>query len=136
MCIAALHGNSGNSQQNATETCRKPNAYHKTSQQRTGWVACMETIGWWSHSSESAKNRFRMTSQPPSLQNGLFSPCRAVGLICGDVKPYLHTLGTENFIVTAVDKSFQVYAAGNLALRSVSAPVRKRIRWVPSRLTD
>lgn len=72
-----------------------------------------------------------MTSQPPLQQNGLFSPCRAVGLVCGDVKPYLHSLGTENFIITAVDKSFQVYAASNLALRTVSAPVRKRIRSAP-----
>lgn len=58
----------------------------------------------------------------------MFQPYRAIGLVCSDTPPVLHTLGTDSFLVTAIDKSFQVFAAGTLATRIVSPPVRKRVR--------
>lgn len=65
---------------------------------------------------------------PPMSGGGLFSPYRAVGLVCSDVPPFLNTLGSEHFLVTPVDKSFHVLSGANLATRIVSPQVKKRIR--------
>jgi hypothetical protein len=62
--------------------------------------------------------------------DGIFEPFRALGLVCSDVQPVLNTLGEEMFVAVAVDRSFVVYGADNLATRMVSPPLRKRIRCV------
>lgn len=65
----------------------------------------------------------------------LFSPFKALGLVCSDTPPYLHILGNETFIVCPLGKSFQILSGSNLGTKNVSAPLRKRIRWACSSFT-
>ncbi len=77
-----------------------------------------------------SRNDSKARTAPAAMSGlGLFAPHRAVGLVCSDTPPFLNTLGTENFLVVAIDKSFQVLDASNLSTRAVSPPLRKRIRY-------
>ena len=59
----------------------------------------------------------------------MFTPYRALGLVCTDAAPVLNALGSETFVCVPIDRSFVVYAADTLATRLVTPPLGKSIRY-------
>ena len=66
----------------------------------------------------------------------LFQPFRAVGLVCGEARPVLNSLGTENFLTVAVGSSFHVYSCDRLSLRIASEPLPEDIQCVNAMAAD
>jgi hypothetical protein len=60
----------------------------------------------------------------------MFSPYRALGIVCSDVAPVMNSLGKDTFVTVSIDRSFVVYAADNLATRMVTPPLGKSIKCV------
>ena len=58
----------------------------------------------------------------------MFTPYRALGIVCSDVAPVLNVLGKDTFVTVPIDRSFVVYSGDNLATRMVTPPLGKAIK--------